>query len=49
MTDFLSESELKQQMMIEALEYYIQGLKNDNCNQAAIDAFTDLLNEIENN
>ena len=49
MTDFLSEKELKQQMMIEALEYYIQGLKNDNCNQAAIDAFTDLLNEIENN
>ena len=49
MTDFLSEKELKQQMMIEALEYYIQGLKDDNCNQAAIDAFTDLLNEIENN
>lgn len=48
MTNFLSESELKQQMMIEALEYYIQGLKNDNCNQAAIDAFTQLLNEIEN-
>ncbi len=47
MTDFLSEKELKQQMLIEALEYYIQGLKKDHCNQAAIDAFTELLNEIE--
>ena len=47
MINFLPESELKQQMMIEALEYYIQGLKKDNCNQAAIDAFTNLLNEIE--
>ena len=42
-----NEKELKQQMMIEALEYYIYRLKEDNCNQAAIDAFTDLLNEIE--
>jgi len=48
MTDFVSESEVKQMMLIEALEYYIQGLKDDNCNQAAIDAFTDLLTEIEN-
>jgi hypothetical protein len=48
MTDFLSESELKKEMMIEALEYYIQRLKDDNCNEAAIEAFTELLNEIEN-
>lgn len=48
MTDFISDSEMKQMMLIEALEYYIQGLKDDNCNQAAIDAFAELLNEIEN-
>ena len=48
MTDFVSESEMKKMMLIEALEYYIQGLNDDNCNQAAIDAFTDLLTEIEN-
>ena len=47
-TDFISKSEMKQMMLIEALEYYIQGLKDDNCNQAAIDAFTELLTEIEN-
>ena len=48
MTDFVCESEMKQMMMIEALEFYIQQLKDDNCNDAAIDAFTDLLTEIEN-
>jgi hypothetical protein len=48
MTDFVSESEMKQMMLIEALEYYIQRLKDDNCNQAAIVAFTELLEEIEN-
>ena len=48
MTDFVSESEMKQMMLIEALESYIQRLKDDNCNQAAIDAFTELLEEIEN-
>lgn len=47
MTDFVSKAEMKQMMMIEALEYYIQGLKDDNCNQAAIDAFTELLKEVE--
>ena len=36
------------EMLIEALEYYIYRLKKDNCNQAAIDVFTELLNEIEN-
>jgi hypothetical protein len=48
MTDFVSESEMKKMMLTEALEYYIQGLKDDNCNHAAIDAFTELLEEIEN-
>lgn len=48
MTDFVSESEMKKMMMIEALEYYIRGLVKDNCNPAAIEAFTGLLNEIEN-
>jgi hypothetical protein len=48
MTDFVSESEMKQMMMIEALEYYIQKLKDDNCNEAAIEAFTELLTGVEN-
>ena len=47
MTDFVSAPEMKQMMMIEALESYIQRLKDDNCNQAAIEAFTKLLNEVE--
>jgi hypothetical protein len=37
----------KTDMLIEALEYYVYKLKEDNCNQAAIDVFTDLLNELE--
>ena len=35
------------QMAVEALEYYIQKLKDDNCNQAAITSFQTLLNWIE--
>ena len=31
-------------MAIEALEYYVQKLKDDNCNQAAINSFQTLLN-----
>jgi hypothetical protein len=38
---------LKQEAMIEALEYYIFKLKEDNCNQAAIDLFTEVLKEVE--
>ena len=34
-------------MIIEALEFYIYKLKEDNCNQVAIDAFTTLLKEID--
>jgi adenosyl cobinamide kinase/adenosyl cobinamide phosphate guanylyltransferase len=41
------EQNKKQMMLVEALEYYIEdGLKRSNCNQAAIDAFTELLKEI---
>jgi hypothetical protein len=34
-------------MIIEALEYYIYRMKRDNANQAAIDAYTTLLKEID--
>jgi hypothetical protein len=34
-------------MLVEALEYYIYRMKKDNCNQAAIDAYMDLLKEID--
>ena len=34
-------------MAIEALEYYVQKLKDDNCNQAAITSFQTLLNWVE--
>ena len=37
----------RDQMIAEALEYYIHRLKKDNCNQAAIDAFSNLLQEYE--
>ena len=37
------------QMLIEALEYYIQDLKDNNCTKASIEAYTNLLNEIEQN
>ena len=42
------EKPSRNEMPIEALEYYVYRLKKDNCNQAAIDVFTELLNEIEN-
>jgi len=40
-------SQQDRQMAIEALEYYVQKLKDDNCNQAAINSFQALLNWIE--
>ena len=40
-------SQTDRQMVIEALEYYIQRLKDDNCTQASINAFQTLLNWIE--
>jgi hypothetical protein len=38
--------ELKQEALIEALEYYIYRLKRDNANEAAIDLFTQVLKEV---
>jgi hypothetical protein len=38
--------ELKQEALVEALEYYIYRLKRDNANQAAIDLFTQVLKEV---
>jgi len=40
-------SQTDRQMAIEALEFYIYHLHKDNCNQAAINAFTTLLRWIE--
>lgn len=40
-------SQMDREMAIEALEYYIDRLHKDNCNQAAINAFTTLKNWIE--
>jgi hypothetical protein len=40
-------SQLDRQMVIEALEYYIQKLKDDNCTAASITAFQTLLNWVE--
>ena len=38
---------IRNQMLIEALEYYIYDMKKNNCNQAAIDFYTELLKELE--
>jgi hypothetical protein len=40
-------SQLDRQMVIEALEYYVQKLKDDNCTQVSITAFQTLLNWVE--
>jgi hypothetical protein len=40
-------SQTDRQMVIEALEFYIYHLKDDNCTQASINAFQTLLNWIE--
>ena len=34
-------------MVIEALEFYIHSMKQDDCNQAAINSYQTLLNWIE--
>jgi len=34
------------EMLIDALEFYIQDLRNDSCNQEEIDAYTELLYEL---
>jgi hypothetical protein len=40
-------SQQDRQMVIEALEYYVQKLKDDNCTDSSITAFQTLLNWIE--
>jgi hypothetical protein len=40
------DPELKQEALVEALEYYIYRLKRDNANEAAIDLFTQVLKEV---
>lgn len=40
-------SQQDRQMVIEALEYYVQKLKEDNCTAASISAFQTLLNWVE--
>jgi hypothetical protein len=42
-----SWEELKQQALVEALEFYIYRLKRDNANQAAIDLYTKILKEVD--
>jgi hypothetical protein len=41
------EEQKKNQMLVEALEFYIYDMVKNNCNDAAIEAFTELKNEIE--
>ena len=41
--------ELKQQAIVEALEFYIYRMKKDNANQAAIDLYTQVLKEVDVN
>ena len=38
---------LKTQAIVEALEFYIYRLKQDNANQAAIDLYTQVLKEVD--
>lgn len=40
-------SQIDREMAIEALEFYIDHLRKDNCTQASITAFTTLLRWIE--
>jgi hypothetical protein len=40
-------SQKDREMVIEALEYYVEDLKKDNCTQASITAFNTLLRWIE--
>ena len=40
-------SQTDREMVIEALEYYVQKLKDDNCTTASITAYQTLLNWVE--
>jgi len=42
-----SWEELKTQAIVEALEFYIYRMKNDNANEAAIELYTKILKEID--
>ena len=44
-----TDEQLKQQAIVEALEFYIYRLQQDNANQAAIDLFTQVLKEVNPN
>jgi len=39
--------ELKTQAVVEALEFYIQNLKDNNCTDASINLFTQVLKEVD--
>ena len=41
------EEQKKNQMLVEALEFYIHDMVKNNCNAVAIESFTELKNEIE--
>lgn len=38
----------KKQMLIDAVDHYIYRMQKDNANQSAIDVYTELLNQLEN-
>jgi hypothetical protein len=40
-------SQQDRQMIIEALEYYVQNLKDNNCTQASVNSFQSLLKWVE--
>jgi hypothetical protein len=42
-----SWEELKTQAIVEALEFYIYRMKQDNANEAAIELYTKILKEID--
>lgn len=43
----LTWEELKTQAIVEALEFYIYDLKNNNANEAAIELYTQVLKEVD--
>jgi hypothetical protein len=42
-----AKSEKKNQMLVEALEFYIYNMAKNDCNAVAIEVFTELKTEIE--
>ena len=41
------EEQKKNQMLVKALNFYIHDMVKNNCNAVAIESFTELKNEIE--